>query len=69
MKFVHLCGNIFNLINDFWIQDKDEKLKVTKKRLACIDNLAGFYRGVGDNKQAINLATYSYNQKQKIRRI
>ncbi len=47
-------------------EDKDEKLRATKKRLACIDNLAGFYRGVGDNNQAINLATYSYNQKQKI---
>lgn len=48
------------------IEDKDEKLKVTKKRLACIDNLAGFYRGVGDNERAINIATYSYKKKQKI---
>lgn len=48
------------------IEDEDEKLKVTKKRLACIDNLAGFYRGVGDNERAINLATYSYKKKQKI---
>jgi CHAT domain-containing protein len=48
------------------IDDENEKLKATKKRLACIDNLAGFYRGVGDNERAINLATYSYKKKQKI---
>lgn len=48
------------------IEDEDEKLKATKKRLACIDNLAGFYRGVGDNERAISLATYSYKKKQKI---
>ncbi|TBN05507.1 CHAT domain-containing protein [Hyunsoonleella flava] len=48
------------------VEDDAEKLKATKKRLACIDNLAGFYRGVGDNERAISLATYSYEKKQKI---
>lgn len=48
------------------IEDEAEQLKATKKRLACIDNLAGFYRGVGDNERAINLATYSYEKKQRI---
>ncbi|WP_165454371.1 CHAT domain-containing protein [Hyunsoonleella pacifica] len=48
------------------IEDEEKKLKAIKKRLACIDNLAGFYRGVGDNERAISLATYSYKKKQKI---
>lgn len=48
------------------VKDEEKKLKAIKKRLACIDNLAGFYRGVGDNERAINLATYSYKKKQKI---
>ncbi|MFD2725451.1 CHAT domain-containing protein [Hyunsoonleella rubra] len=48
------------------ITDEAEKLKSTKKRLACIDNLAGFYRGVGDNERAIDLATFAYTEKQKI---
>ncbi|MGC1206059.1 MAG: hypothetical protein WA839_14390, partial [Flavobacteriaceae bacterium] len=47
-------------------KDKDKKNSATKKRLACIDNLAGFYRGVGENQRAIDLLTYSYEQKQKI---
>ncbi|WP_299111549.1 CHAT domain-containing protein [uncultured Winogradskyella sp.] len=47
-------------------KDEDKKFSTIKKRLACIDNLAGFYRGLGENERAINLATYSYEQKQKI---
>jgi len=48
------------------VSDSDKKLVAVKKRLTVIDNLAGFYRGVGENERAINLATYSYEQKQKI---
>lgn len=46
--------------------NEDEKLKAIKKRLACIDNLAGFYRGIGENQRAIDLVTYSYEEKQKL---
>jgi len=43
----------------------EERLEGKKKRLACIDNLGGFYRGFGENERGLELVKYSYNEKLK----
>lgn len=64
IKLHEAITHLHNYINK--TSNEEEKLKAIKKRLACIDNLAGFYRGVGENQRAIDLVTYSYKKKQKL---
>lgn len=52
-----------NFIN---ITDNEaKKIRAIKFRLATIDNLGGFYSGIGDNKSAIAILNYSYKEKLK----
>ncbi|MFK7833067.1 MAG: CHAT domain-containing protein [Winogradskyella sp.] len=46
-------------------ENESKKTRAARFRLGTIDNLAGFYSGIGDNKSAIEVATYSYDQKRK----
>ncbi|MEM7086650.1 MAG: CHAT domain-containing protein [Bacteroidota bacterium] len=46
-------------------ENEEEKLKGKKRRLSCIDNLGGFYRGIGENERGLELVKYSYNEKLK----
>ncbi|GAB5398875.1 MAG: hypothetical protein Aureis2KO_04600 [Aureisphaera sp.] len=45
------------------VQDEEEKLNGLKKQYASVDNLGGFYRGIGENERGMALAEYSYRQK------
>lgn len=47
--------------------DTDETtILTTRKRLyACIENLGGFYRGVGDNQRCLDLMNYANQQKKQ----
>jgi len=52
-----------NFIN---ISDNEaKKIRAIKFRLSAIDNLGGFYSGIGDNKSAISILNYSYKEKLK----
>jgi len=46
-------------------ESEAEKLEGKKRRLSCIDNLGGFYRGFGENERGLELVKYSYNEKLK----
>ncbi|WP_296383684.1 CHAT domain-containing protein [Winogradskyella sp.] len=46
-------------------ENESKKLRAARFRLASVDNLGGFYSGIGDNKSAIEVLTYSYNEKRK----
>ncbi len=43
-----------------------KKIRARRFRLSAIDNLGGFYSGIGDNKSAVDVLTYSYNEKLKV---
>ncbi|MFS4483327.1 CHAT domain-containing protein [Hyunsoonleella sp. 2307UL5-6] len=45
--------------------DADNVLLIRKRLYACIENLGGFYRGIGDNQRSLDLMNYAYQQKQK----
>ncbi|MDC8002938.1 CHAT domain-containing protein [Aureisphaera galaxeae] len=45
------------------VEDEEEKLNGLKKQYASVDNLGGFYRGIGENERGMDLAEYSYQQK------
>ncbi len=45
------------------VTDEEEKLKGLKRKYASVDNLGGFYRGLGENEHGLSLAEYSYQQK------
>lgn len=46
-------------------KDESKKLRAKRYRLVTIDNLGTFYDGIGEYNRAIDLATYSYNEKLK----
>ncbi len=45
------------------VSDEKEKQNGLKKQYASVDNLGGFYRGLGENERGLDLAKYSYQQK------
>ena len=61
---------ISNAIFDFQkfinvTKDESKKLRARRYRLTTIDNLATFYEGIGEFNSALDLLTYSYQEKQK----
>ena len=46
-------------------KDESKKLRAKRYRLATIDNLGTFYDGIGEYNRAVELATYSYEEKLK----
>lgn len=57
---------ITNLQKSITLDTNETKILKTRKRLfACIENLGGFYRGVGDNQRCLDLMNYAYQQKKQ----
>ncbi|MBC3759268.1 CHAT domain-containing protein [Hyunsoonleella sp. SJ7] len=57
---------ITNLQKSIPLDTNKTKILKTRKRLyACIENLGGFYRGVGDNQRCLDLMNYAYQQKKQ----
>lgn len=46
-------------------KDESRKLRAKRFRLTTIDNLATFYDGIGEYNRAVELLTYSYQEKLK----
>ncbi len=47
-------------------KDESKKLRAQRYRLSTIDNLGTFYHGLGEYNRAVEIFTYSYQQKQKL---
>ncbi|MBX2828751.1 MAG: CHAT domain-containing protein [Flavobacteriaceae bacterium] len=45
------------------VPDGEERKNGLQKQYASVDNLSGFYRGIGENERGLDLAEYSYQQK------